>query len=32
MDWSPGDGTATLEGNLYDGTKITGSDDICIVP
>lgn len=25
-------GTATLTGNLYDGTPIVGSDNICVVP
>jgi hypothetical protein len=31
-NWSLGDATATLEGQLFDGTRIMGSDEICIVP
>ena len=30
--WTPGDATATLLGELLDGTPIKGSDSICIVP
>jgi hypothetical protein len=30
--WDPGNGEATLTGNLSDGTPIEGSDSICIVP
>jgi hypothetical protein len=30
--WEPGDATATLTGELLDGTPIEGTDDICIVP
>jgi len=30
--WSPDNGTATLTGNLSDGTPIEGTDDICVVP
>ncbi len=30
--WIPNDGTATLIGNLIDGTPIEGTDSICIVP
>jgi len=30
--WTPDDGTATLTGELLDGTPIEGSDSICIVP
>jgi hypothetical protein len=30
--WSPDDGTATVTGKLQDGTRIVGSDEICIVP
>ena len=30
--WVPGDGEATLTGDLFDGTSIEGSDSICIVP
>ncbi|MBN1930462.1 MAG: hypothetical protein JW786_02495 [Desulfobacterales bacterium] len=30
--WSPDNGTATLTGMLVDGTKIQGTDEICIVP
>jgi hypothetical protein len=30
--WSPGDGEATLTGNLQDGTPFEGTDSICIVP
>jgi hypothetical protein len=30
--WSPDDGTATLTGALIDGTRIEGTDSICIVP
>ena len=29
--WSPDDGTATLTGNLLDGTPIEGTDSICLV-
>ncbi len=28
--WMPGDGEATLTGELYDGTRIEGTDSICI--
>ena len=31
-NWEPGDGEATLTGNLLDGTSIEGSDSICVVP
>jgi len=30
--WEPGEGTATLEGYLYDGTYFYGSDTIKVVP
>lgn len=30
--FTSGSGTATLTGNLFDGTKIEGSDEICVVP
>jgi hypothetical protein len=30
--WISGDGAATVNGNLYDGTLIQGSDSICVVP
>jgi hypothetical protein len=30
--FTTGTTTATLTGNLYDGTHIAGEDDICIVP
>jgi hypothetical protein len=30
--WNPGDGEATLTGELFDGTLIEGTDNICIVP
>jgi hypothetical protein len=30
--WTPDDGTATLSGELYDGTLIEGSDEICLRP
>ncbi len=30
--WAPGDGEATLTGNLMDGTPFAGSDTICVVP
>jgi hypothetical protein len=30
--WAPGDGEATLSGELLDGTKIKGTDSICVVP
>lgn len=30
--WAPGNGEATLTGNLFGGTSIEGSDLICIVP
>ncbi len=30
--FTSGSGTATLTGNLFDGTEIVGSDDICVVP
>jgi hypothetical protein len=28
----PGEGSATVTGELFDGTPIEGSDSICIVP
>ena len=31
-DWTGGGATATLTGELYDGTPIEGTDSICIVP
>lgn len=31
-NWSPDDGSATLTGELLDGTFIEGTDSICIVP
>jgi hypothetical protein len=31
-NWTPEDGYATLTGNLLDGTPISGTDEICIVP
>jgi hypothetical protein len=31
-DWAPGNGFASLQGKLYDGTEIQGSDLICLVP
>jgi hypothetical protein len=31
-NWSAGSGEATLEGELWDGTAIEGSDTICVVP
>jgi len=31
-NWSPGSGEATLEGELWDGTRIEGADTICVVP
>lgn len=31
-DWTPGDGTADLTGQLHDGTPIKGTDSICIRP
>lgn len=31
-EWLGGDDTATLTGQLLDGTRIEGSDSICIVP
>jgi len=31
-NWSPDNGTATLAGELFDGTPIQGSDTICIAP
>lgn len=30
--WVPGEDTATLTGNLLDGTSISGSDEIVVVP
>lgn len=30
--WSPGSSSASLTGVLNDGTKISGSDSICVVP
>lgn len=30
--FTSGSGTATLTGNLFDGTPFEGSDDICVVP
>ena len=30
--FTSGSGTATLTGNLFDGTAFEGSDEICIVP
>ena len=30
--WDPGDGDASLTGNLIDGTSFEGTDSICIVP
>lgn len=30
--FASGEGTATLTGNLFDGTPIEGSDSICVVP
>ncbi len=30
--WTAGDATASLTGQLFDGTPIEGSDSICIVP
>jgi hypothetical protein len=30
--FAPGSGTATLSGNLYDGTPFEGTDSICVVP
>jgi hypothetical protein len=30
--WAPGDGDATISGEMFDGTKIEGTDSICIVP
>ena len=30
--FASGNGIATLTGQLFDGTPIAGSDDICIVP
>jgi len=30
--WDPGNGDATLTGNLYDGTEFKGTDSICVVP
>ena len=30
--WSPGDGEATLTGNLSDLTEFEGTDSICVVP
>ena len=30
--WSPDNGSATMTGSLKNGTPITGSDSICIVP
>jgi hypothetical protein len=32
QQWSPGDGVATLTGNLQDETLFEGTDSICIVP
>jgi hypothetical protein len=32
MSWNPGDGTATLTGELLDVTLFEGTDSICIVP
>ncbi|UCC83682.1 MAG: hypothetical protein JSW46_01740 [Gemmatimonadota bacterium] len=31
-DWVPGNATATLTGELLDGTLFEGTDNICIVP
>ena len=31
-NWTGGDSTATLTGNLLDGTTFAGTDSICIVP
>ena len=30
--WDPGDGDASLTGNLIDGTSFEGADSICVVP
>jgi hypothetical protein len=30
--WEPGDGVATLDGLLLDGTPIQGTDTLCVVP
>lgn len=30
--WTPGDGDATLTGDLYDSTEFEGTDSICVVP
>ena len=30
--WEPGESTATVTGQLYDGRSMEGMDDICIVP
>jgi hypothetical protein len=30
--WAPDSGTATLSGNLLDGTPFTGTDEICLRP
>ncbi|NVL92357.1 MAG: hypothetical protein HWN71_04885 [Desulfobacterales bacterium] len=31
-NWVEGDSTATLTGNLFDGSAIEGTDSICVVP
>lgn len=31
-NWTPGGGSATLTGNLFDGTPFEGTDSICVVP
>lgn len=31
-NWTPGGGSATLTGTLFDGTSFEGTDSICVVP